>query len=195
LIILAAFVALALVYNVVTPAGEGVDEVAHLQYTRYLKQHHGLPAMLGSAAPDTVMMGFHPPLYYAAAALVIAQLPTDDLSQALPPNPHFFWIEGTGPGNRNVFLPSPVTGGDPFPYQGVVLAIHLLRLVSTLQGIIALLAVRALLQFFFQPNTTLVLAGIAATAFQPTFLTTSSVAQNDATVAGFILLGVLWSVR
>jgi hypothetical protein len=195
LLILAAFVGLALVYNVVTPAGEGVDEVAHFQYTLYLKQHHRLPVMLGNAAADTVIMGFHPPLYYAVSALVIAPLPTDDLATALPPNPHFIWIEGTGPGNRNVFLHSPVTGGDPFPYQGVVLAIHVLRFSSTLLGIIALLAVRALLRFFFQPNAILILAATAASAFQPTFLTTFSTAKNDAAVSVFILLGILWSVH
>jgi len=195
LIILFAFFGLALVYNVVTPAGEGVDEVAHLQYTLYLKQYHALPVMVGNAGSDTIIMGFHPPLYYAVTALVIAPLLTDDLSRALPPNPHFVWIEGTGPGNRNIFLHSPVTGNDPLPYQGVVLAIHLLRVVSALQGIIALLAVRALLRTFFQPNTILVLAGTAATAFQPTFLTTFSVAKNDATVSVFILLGMLWSVH
>jgi len=193
--ILVAFAALSLIYNIVTPAGEGVDEISHLQYTLYIKDHRALPILPFTPTSDTVLMGYHPPLYYLIAAVLISPLPTDDLARSLPENPHFVWIEGIGTGNRNVFLHSPVNGGDPFPYRGVVLAIHVLRLVSTLEGIAALIVARALLRLLLGYRPALVLAASAAIAFQPTVLNTFSVAQNDGAVALAILLGILWCAR
>jgi hypothetical protein len=194
-LILASFVALSLVYNVVTPAGEGVDEIPHLVYTLYVKNNHRLPVVPFVPSGGTVLMGHHPPLYYVVAALFIAPLDTSDLATALPPNPHFVWIEGSGPGNRNVFLHSPITGEDPLPWRGVVLAIHLLRLLSTAQGIAALVAVRGLSRALLGPQPVLVLAATAAVAWQPTFVSTYSLAHHDGTVALFGILGLLWAVR
>lgn len=190
LAILGAFVALSLAYNVDVPAGEGVDEIAHLTYTLYLKDHHALPILPFVAAPGTVLMGYHPPLYYLLAALIVTPIDTADFA-TYPANPHFIWIEGTGPGNRNVYLHSPLTGEDPFPYRGVALAIHVLRLFSTVQGIAALLVVYALLRRLAGASG-LALVATAATAFQPSFVDVYSVAQNDGLVALFILFGTLW---
>ncbi len=193
--ILATFVLLSIVYNWVTPAGEGVDEVPHFEFTSFVKTRRALPIVPFSTTSDTVLMGHHPPLYYVVAALLIAPLATSDLDQALPPNPHFIWIEGSGPGNRNVFLHSATAGGDPFPWHGVVLAIHLLRLWSTVQGVAALIASRALLRLLIGTQPGLVLAATAATAFQPTFLSMFSLAHHDGTVGLFGILGILWCVH
>ena len=76
-----------------------------------------------------------------------------------------------------------------------MLAIHLLRLVSTIEGIAALIVARALLRLLLANRPILVLTACAAIAFQPTVLNTFSVAQNDGTVALFILLGIFWCVR
>lgn len=156
------FALISSAYNVVTPAGEGVDEVSHLAYSLYLKNDHALPVLPFVARPGTVLMGYHPPLYYAIAALVITPFDTSDLARALPTNPHFYWIEGSGPGNRNVFLHSPTTGDDSFPDRCVVLAIHVLRLLSTLEGIAALFVVRALLRSLLAGRTPLILTATAA---------------------------------
>jgi|GEM_PF-406978 len=193
-VIVLAFVVTSIIYNVVTPAGEGVDEISHLQYTLYLKDHHALPVLGFQVKPDTVLMAYHAPLYYIVAAIVSTPLPTSGLNQALRSNPHFIWIEGVGPGNRNVFLHSPLTGEDSFPWQGIILTIHLLRLLSTLQGVATLFVIRALLRYVFD-RPVLVLTAAAATAFQPTFLNTFSIAQNDGTVALFATLALLWCVR
>lgn len=174
---------------------KGVYEVSHLAYSLYLKNNHALPVLPFVDRPGTVLMGYHPPLYYAIAALVITPLDTSDLARALSTNPHFYWIEGYGPGNRNVFLRSPTTGDDSFPDRCVVLAIHVLRLLSTLQGIAALFVIRALLRSLLAGRTTLILTATAATGFQPTFINTFSIAQNDCTVALLLMAGVLWCVR
>ena len=193
-VILLAFLTLSAIYNFVTPAGEGVDEISHLQYTLYIKDRHALPVLPFTVHADTVLMGYHAPLYYIIAALVSTPLPTDDLNQTIRPNPHFVWVEGIGPGNRNVFLHSPVTGQDPFPWHGVVLTIHLLRFLSTLQGLAALFFIRALARHLLR-QPALALAATAATAFQPTFVNTFSLAHNDGMVALFTIVGILWSVR
>ncbi len=193
--IVVVFILVSSAYNVVTPAGEGVDEISHLAYTLYLKNNHALPVLPFEDRPGTVLMGYHPPLYYIVAALVIAPLDTSDLARALLTNPHFYWIEGYGPGNRNVFLHSPTTGEDSFPYHGVVLAIHLLRLLSTLQGVAALFVIRAMLRRLLAERTALILTATAATGFQPTFINTFSVAQNDCMVALLVMAGVLWCIR
>lgn len=160
-VIVIIFIGLSLVYNVATPAGEGVDEIPHLRFTLYVKEHHALPILPFHARNDTVLMGHHPPLYYILAAILVTPLDTTDLRVALPPNPHFIWIEGYGPGNRNVFLHSPVTGQDPWPYRRIILAIHVLRLFSTLLGVAALLASRALVRRLIPGSEALVLAATA----------------------------------
>src|SRR5438874_12897796 len=84
LVIVALFTVLSLVYTFVVPAGEGVDEMLHLSYTLYIKNHLALPVVPLVARADTVLMGYHPPLYYAMAALLISPIDTGDFEQALP---------------------------------------------------------------------------------------------------------------
>jgi len=62
--LLATFLSISVWYSVMIPPGEAVDEVAHLNYVRYVKEHRSLPVQ--PMTPDLgvqVWMGHHPPLY------------------------------------------------------------------------------------------------------------------------------------
>ena len=63
-LLLIVYVLLAVLYSVIVPAGEGVDEIPHFDYVRYIKEGHGLPVQSFEPNQSPVYMGHHPPLYY-----------------------------------------------------------------------------------------------------------------------------------
>lgn len=54
-----------------TPYGRFPDELSHLQYIRYIKDHHELPKLSYTTSEIPSTVAFHPPLYYVAAATLI----------------------------------------------------------------------------------------------------------------------------
>ena len=76
LAVVAVFVILATVDNLLTPPFEAADEHRHYAYVRHLARGYGLPAQ-GIPVADLEHYGpfqeaSQPPLYYALAALVTA---------------------------------------------------------------------------------------------------------------------------
>ena len=63
----------------ILPAVVGFDAMQHLNYIKYLQEHHSLPL------PAQGMVMFHPPLYYLISAVVLSlfNLTTDDPSAIL----------------------------------------------------------------------------------------------------------------
>ena len=63
----------------ILPAVVGFDASQHLNYIKYLQEHHSLPP------PATGMVMFHPPLYYIISALALSlfNLTTADPSAIL----------------------------------------------------------------------------------------------------------------
>ena len=80
--LLAAFVALAVAYNVSLPAFEAPDEASHFYYAATLLRTGALPEPVSGAPGDfraqALHEAFQPPLYYA---LVAAALAPFDLSE------------------------------------------------------------------------------------------------------------------
>ncbi|MCK4450384.1 MAG: hypothetical protein KAX26_07320, partial [Anaerolineae bacterium] len=69
-LILTAFFALGIVYNVATPLFEKPDEIWHYPYVKYLADGQGLPVQdLVRAQPLMKQESTQPPLYYVTAAL------------------------------------------------------------------------------------------------------------------------------
>src|SRR5439155_16512995 len=50
----------------ILPAVVGFDAMQHLNYIKYLQEHHSLPL------PAQGMVMFHPPLYYIISAVVLS---------------------------------------------------------------------------------------------------------------------------
>lgn len=189
----AIFLALALYYNVTVPLWESDNEWSHYQYARYIALNHSLPrpdtqiavppsADLCQVAPASGMTTVHqfrqPPLYYLLGSAVLTGF---DLHNDLPvaANPHIRTAQSQDDHNVAVH-----TDAEDFPYRGPVLAVHTLRLLSTLIGLAGLAAayLSGLLLF---PRRILAVAMMAVNAFIPQYVLSSAVVSND------ILVGAL----
>jgi hypothetical protein len=190
-VILALYTAVALAYGASVPPWEAVDEAGHFAYAKYLRDHWSLPYQ--PADPNQLVLShwFHPPLYYAVAALVTSPIDVSDFERVARPNPHFEWIQGRAPGGWNVFLPSEPAERSR---SGALLALRVLRLLSIAMGA-AVVASAYRLARLLVPTCTAVAPGAAAlTAFNPSFVYMTSGAHNDnlATLLGGLTL--LWAV-
>lgn len=192
-ILLVVFLALAIGYTVTIPPGEGVDEAAHFDYVRYVKEHKALPVQpMTREGGVEVWMGHHPPLYYVLGALAISWTDTSDFHVAFRPNPHFVWSENDGQNGWNVMMHF---GQDEFPWHGSVLALHILRLMNVALASIAIYATyRATVLLF--PNRDWVPLGVAAVvAFNPSFLYMTSTVHHDVLQATIFALAAWWTMR
>jgi hypothetical protein len=82
--------------------------------------------------------GQQPPLYYAIGALLAQPFELDSFDDYLKQqaNPHASLGYALDPGNKNNFLHTPA---ENFPYRGLALTVHILRLYSIIYGLIALI--------------------------------------------------------
>lgn len=175
--LLAAFFTLGCVYNVVNPIFEASDELWHYPAVKYVADGHGLP---DDAAPERKLWlqeGSQPPLYYAAAAALTFWIDTDDVAQVRRLNPHTTAGYARLQGNKNLVIHSD---GEAFPYRRTALAVHLIRLFSTLLGLatVALTYLTAL--EVTEASEDVALLAAAMTAFNPMFIFVSSAVNNDA---------------
>ncbi len=204
---LVIYLGLAFCYFFITPIFEAPDEWTHTGHVKYIADGHGLPVMLPGQG---IFGGQQPPLYYTLGALLVQPFELDSFDQYLKEraNPHASLGYALDPGNKNNFLH---TSTENFPYHGLSLAVHVLRLYSLTYGLMALIFTYLTafelfnLQFKFHNSqfstsyflpTPQLLAGLVALfiACQPMFaFITASVANESANMA-FCAMG-LWLVQ
>src|SRR5690349_2029196 len=133
LALVVAFVALATLYSVVTPLGEGPDEPGHARYMFFLAREGRLPVQqAGAATSDVPGEGHQPPLAYALVARLAAWLPREDRQFDMPGNTRFTWAN---PAAGAAELNAVAHGSREYiPWRGFVLAWHLARLASVALG-------------------------------------------------------------
>lgn len=193
--ILLAFLALGLVFSLVTPIFEGPDEMAHFAYVKSLVDGRGFPGgpiVIADDAP--AQESGQPPLYYLTAALAVKVLAPDtaDFSSLLLRNPAFPALNtGTPNDNKNVFIHAP----QPFPYHGATRALRVARLVAVLFGAIAAWATYRLGLEVFPERRAPALLAAATVAFTPQFVFISSSASNDSAAAALCALSLWAAVR
>jgi len=194
LAVLVVFTVVAVWYSVAVPVGEGVDEVAHFDYVRYVKDHWALPVQpwRDNERPLQVWMGHHPPLYYVLGAVLSFWSDTTDFSTVLVPNPHFIWAENDPVNGWNVFLHS---SAEKFPYKGTILAIHYLRLWSVLMGVVTVLAVYQMGRLVLPGQPWIAITAATLIAFNPSFVFMSSTVHHDPLMAMIYTLSLWWMVR
>lgn len=177
-ILLALYALLACAYNVTDPIFEPPDERLHYDLVRYLQQHRALPVVRLGDPPSE----YHqPPLYYTLAALLSSWIPNDDYATQTLQNP--FWaynIGEVGRDNKNQFLHGPQ---QQFPYRGTSLAVHLLRLFSTLAGVVTVYWTYCFSLRLLPDHPPLALATAALVAFTPNFLLTTAAVTNDSYIS------------
>ncbi|NUQ36964.1 MAG: glycosyltransferase family 39 protein [Caldilineales bacterium] len=206
-LLLGLFLALALLYNGVTPIGEADNELSHYRYIQYVKANRSLPRT-DAALPlapvadqcldpaqgldDAARWQFRqPPLYYILAA---ATLFWADSSDYWWPTPNQYgYHAGAVDGGRNAFLHTTAeTIGD----NAVVRSVKLHRLFSTLIGLLGLIAVyRSGRLLFPGPGRTGPLLLTAAVAFVPSYIFAAATINNDILVGVLGLWGLYFCLR
>jgi hypothetical protein len=134
-IVLLVYLTLAFSYFFIVPIFEGPDEWTHTGHVKYIAEGNGLPVMLPGQG---IWGGQQPPLYYSLGALLVQPFELDGVEEyeAESRNPHASTGYALDPGNKNNYLHKPA---EKFPYRGLSLTVHLLRLYSMTFGLIAII--------------------------------------------------------
>jgi hypothetical protein len=200
-LLVSVYVLFACCSNFLFPVFEAPDEPSHFLYSRLLAQ--GTLPVQTDPERSAHAEGFNPPLYYALVAPVLRLCDPDagakitikttlaeqfDLATSrarktgsvapddslLPPrNPLFSWWGG---GQDPNWFAHPPAG----PFQsGPLLAIHMMRFVSTLCGIFTLAGVFLLARRCMPRQPAGQLLAVGVVAFNPQFVYISSVLNSD----------------
>jgi hypothetical protein len=179
LLILAGYLLIALAYGVTNPLFEAPDEQNHFFTAQYVAESGRLPFV--AAEPDEWLgqEAAQPPLYYLLAAMIISPIDTAAARTEVWPNPFVRLGDAASPTNTNAFVHGP---HEVWPWQGYVLAAHLLRAFSALlgAGTLLLLYVSARLVWPARPERSLLAA--AMIAFLPQFAFVHATVSNDALI-------------
>jgi 4-amino-4-deoxy-L-arabinose transferase-like glycosyltransferase len=176
------YLLLGITYALATPPLEASDEYKHYPYVHFVQTKGRLP-VLDPAEPGLWLQeAAQPPLYYVLMAALTIWIDTSDLPQVHHKNPQAFIGNPNQIGNKNLIIHDPER--EAFPWQGTVLAVYLIRLVSVVLGIGTVIITAELGRCLFTPQVGLLAAG--ATAFNPMFLFVNAAVNNDSLA---ILLG------
>jgi hypothetical protein len=187
-LLLAAFVALGGIYAVVTPLFEVSDELWHYPMVKTLADGNGLPVQNPANPGPWRQEGSQPPLYYALMALATAWIDTSDMEQVRWVNPHADNGVITADGNNNIVIH---TERERWPWQGTVLAVRLIRLLSVLLGAATVYFTYRLALEAAPGREGLALAAAGLTAFTPMFVFISASVNND-NLAIALAAAALW---
>ncbi len=199
-LILGIYALLAIGYGVASPPFETPDENLHYFTADFIARNGRLPT-----TSDPGGMGqeaAQPPLYYAAAALLIRALDRDGQPAQLWPNPRVdvssvagnLWISPLAPPNprgesgarpainANMFVRAPE---EQWPWHGHVLAAHAARLLSAALGLGTLLCIYAAGRAVWPAAPGRALLATALVAFLPQFAFIHAAVSNDAAITLF----------
>ncbi len=187
ILLLTAYLTLAVTYSVVNPLFESPDEIWHYEYVRWLVEGNGLPEPEDVGQAPWHQEGSQPPLYYLTAAALTSLVPTDDAATVIRYNPHAAIGQADAFGNKNMAAHDQAQDR---PWRGTTLAAHLARLFSVLLGAltVGLTYLTARTLFPWRPAV----AGLAGAlvAFNPQFLFISAAVNNDNLVTATCAAGV-----
>jgi 4-amino-4-deoxy-L-arabinose transferase-like glycosyltransferase len=183
------FLALGVFYSLATPPLEASDEFDHYPYVQYVQMQHALPVMNPDDPDPWRQEGGQPPLYYVLMAGLTSWIDTGDLEDVRWLNHHaFIGIPGQV-GNKNLVIHQPAQ--EAFPWQGTVLAVHVIRLASVALGAVTVWLVWRVAARLCPQSRWVPLMAAALTAFNPMFLFVSAAVNNDVLAALFGSLSLL----
>ncbi|MCB0225894.1 MAG: glycosyltransferase family 39 protein, partial [Anaerolineae bacterium] len=191
-LVLLAFVGLAVIYSLVTPPFEAGDESRHYAVVKYMADTGRLPVQNIPATREAQIHWSHegnqPPLYYALAALLTAGIETGSWDDVFWYNPHTTIGNPLRPDNKNITIHPP---GESWPWRNHVLAVHLIRFMSISMAAVTVVAAYAIAHRLFRGRRWLAAGAMAVTAFNPMFIFISAAVNNDNAVIMFVTLA-LW---
>ncbi len=180
LVLLSAFVLIAVSYSVVIPLGESPDEVSHFAYVQSLAIDRRLPLGDGPASGQA----HQGPLYYLLGAALVLPVPNPDLTFISNPD----WALDD-PATPNVLLHTRQEG---FPYQGGALAWHLVRLLSVALSAFTVASTYFLSKEVFPDDDKIAILAASFIAFLPQFGFISGMANNDSLIIALTCLAFLF---
>jgi len=163
-VVVALFIAVSTFYNVRVPLYEAPDEAAHARYVRSIADNGKLPRSSSIAEYES----WQPPLYYALGAATLKILGLDS-------PPELEWNVNF-PAERQNFVH---TSEEDFPYSEPVLAVHVLRGISTLFGAGAILLIYLTSLLIFPRRRLLAFSAAATLSLIPQFAFISATVSND----------------
>ncbi len=174
---------LSLLYSLVIPPWEGVDEWSHYKFAEYVVLNRALPDPGQRLTTEyETDQATQPPLYYLLTAVAIAPVaPADNFKLEVNPYAQRGGGRGGAIGGVNFAIRNPSL--ERFPWRGTVLALHVARLVSVLLGTLALWPTYALGRLLFPRAPVLALGAMAFQAFLPQYVYMGSIVHNDILVA------------
>jgi 4-amino-4-deoxy-L-arabinose transferase-like glycosyltransferase len=195
-LILLAFIILAVIYSLVTPPFEAGDESRHYAVVKYMADTGRL---IVQNAPETADLQHHwshegnqPPLYYALAAALTFWIDTGDWNDVFWYNPHTSIGNPLRPDNKNITIHPP---NEAWPWRTHVLAVHLIRFLSIAMAAVTVTAAYVIALSLFKGNRWLAAGAMAITAFNPMFIFISASVNNDNAVIMFVTLTLWLMVR
>ncbi len=192
-IIVVAFIALGLLYNVTLPVFEASDEVAHYNAAAAIARDRRLPDL---NLPLPSHESAQPPLYYVLAALVIAPFDNSNLAEISQLNPDWF-DRDVNPDFISVTNLHVHGDGERFPYRGAVWGVRAARALSTALGALTIILVFMTARLAAPGTPAAAPLAAALTAFNPKFIHVASIVSNDiaiitaASAACYIICRVL----
>jgi hypothetical protein len=175
-LILVAFFALGITYSVITPLFEAPDELQHYACIKRLAEAIGLFPLNPGVDQLSHQQRYQQPLYHLVGALATFWDDAEDMSKLLWFNPHADIGVAKADGNVNLLIH---TSEESFPYRGISLGVHVLRLLSVLMGTGTVLITYLIALEIFPQRQVLALGAAAVNAFIPQFLFISGAVNND----------------
>lgn len=182
LLIVVAYIGLALFNSINIPLSKAPDEYIHFRYIRFIVDNGRLP----QTTVERRVTGYkadQPPLYYGLVALATRWIKTDG-----PPQLKMTWDSP----RRNLvdlILPRAMvvrTEDETWPYVGIVMAWMVGRWLSILLGIVTIVLVYLIALEIHPGQFGLALAAAATLAFTPCFTYISAV-LSDETMLGVVI--------
>lgn len=191
--ILTVFLILGVVYSVVVPPLEASDELWHYPMVKYIADNWSLPVQVPGVETPWRQEGSQPPLYYALSAVATLWIDTSDMEVVRHLNPHVDNGVATPDGNINLVVHHPAR--EAFPWQGTVLAIHLIRFLSVLMGVAAVYLTYLIAGEVLPDQPAIALGAAAIHAFTPMYVFISGSVNNDNLVVPLSSLVLLMLLR
>ncbi len=188
MVILAAFILLALGYSLATPPFEAGDESRHYAVVKYMADTGRLPIQQpGEAQIHWSHEGNQPPLYYALAAALTGWIDTGTWNEVFWYNPHTTIGNPLRADNKNITIHPP---GEGWPWRGPILAVYLSRFLSIVMAAGTVWTGYLLALRLFNGKRWLAAGAMAITAFNPMFIFIAAAVNNDTAVILFCTLAL-----
>jgi 4-amino-4-deoxy-L-arabinose transferase-like glycosyltransferase len=178
-LILGAYLLIAVSYSVVTPLFEAPDEQWHYFTAQHIAETGRLPVVEEEYDEWMGQEAAQPPLYYLVGAILISPIDTSNAREEVWLNPYAWIGSADAVANINRMVHTPV---EAWPWQGYALAAHLLRGFSAVLGLATLLFVHGSAALLWPSDPRRAYLATAFVAFLPQFGFIHGAVSNDSLI-------------